>query len=275
MAEKFLGCLRALIAVLFDRPLPVRVGFGRRAHTATLFPRQGIVLPTISGGADGDADADEGDADADEGNGDDDERDADSDGDEGEKKDADHYRRELRRYERTTKTKRERDKKELKETQDELKKLRDANKSEQDRAVEKAKEEGRDEALSEAQKERRADRLESAVIRAAGKRTKIGEGDDAKEVRWDDPEDAELYLQRAIKRGDVDVDDLFDDNGKVKTDVVEEHLKEFLEEKPRLAEAAGGGKDSKGKTAEGGADQGRGKGSDGKPNMNDLLRRNR
>ncbi len=270
---------RALIAVLFDRPLRVKL----KAGEGHFYPSDGVVLPVIAGGApegdeggdgdgsggdDGDGDDSDGDGSGDGGDGDGSDGDGDGAGD-GDNKDKD-WRKELRRYERTTERKRERDKKELKEAQDKLKEVEDSKKSDTEKAIEKAKEEGRSEALTEAQKERRKDRLESAVTRAAAKKIKIGEGKDAKEVRFDDPEDAELYLERAIKNGDLDEDDLFDDDGRVKADLLAETLKEILEQKPRLAEEVGG---SASRTADGDADQSRGSGDGSKVDMNDLLRR--
>jgi hypothetical protein len=274
MALKFLALARALIAVLLDRPLRVRL---RGGVAANLYPREGLVLPVMAGAAPegdegGDGDGDGGDGDGNEGDGDGSSDDGDGEGEgsegDGEKKD---WRKELRRYERTTERKRERDKKELKEAQDKLKEIEDEKKSDDEKAIEKAKEEGRNEALTEAQKERRKDRLESAVTRAAARKITIGEGEGKKEVRFDDPEDAELYIERAIKNGDLDEDDLFDDSGKVKADLLAESLKEILEEKPRLAEEVGGG--AAGRTADGEADQGRGSGDGSKVDMNDLLRR--
>lgn len=254
--------LRLLFAVLLDRPIRVSLPVGR-GH---FFPRQGLVLPVISG-ADG---ADEGDEeDASEGDGEDadaggsDEEDDDGDGDAeggGTEKTADDYRKELRKSERRWKRTGEKNKTQIAELEQKLKDREDEDKSEQEKAVEKAKEEGRSEALTEAQKERRKDRLESAVTRAAAKKIKIGEGDDAKTVRFDDPEDAEIYLQRKIAKGDLDEDDLFDDAGKPKADVVAEALAEILEEKPRLAEDSGSSDSGKSKkTADGDADQGKGK----------------
>jgi hypothetical protein len=64
---------------------------------------------------------------------------------------------------------------------------------------------------------------------------------------------------------------LFDDKGRVDADAVAKHLREILEDKPRLAEDPGGGG---GNTANGGANGGEGSGPAAESeNMNDLLRR--
>jgi hypothetical protein len=267
MAEKFLGRLRALFAVLFNRPLRVRLHSDRSAY---FYPGSRLVLPVIAGadgegeageaGGEGGGEGGEGKAEAKRKEEEEEEEEEETGGGEGKEKDAEHYRKELRRTERRNKRAAERKDEKVAEAEKKLKEREEADQSEQEKAVTKAKEEGRTEALTEAQKERRADRLESAVIRAASKKVEVGEGDDKKTVRFDDPEDAELYLQQAIKKGDLDEDDLFDEDGKVKADVVAEALKEILEDKPKLAEEVGGSGDGKTKTADGGADQGKGKG---------------
>jgi hypothetical protein len=279
MAQKFLGCLQALIAVLFNRPLRVRF---KRAGEAIFYPHARLVLPVMAGGApegDGDGDGGDGDGDgrADDGSGGGDGdgvSDEGGDGDGETKKTAEEYRRELRKTERRAKKSGERKDGEIADLKAKLKEREEEDQTEHEKAVKKAKEEGRTEALTEAQKERRKDRLESAITRAAGKKIEIGEGDNKKQVRFDDPEDAELYLQRKITKGDLDEADLFDGDGKVKTDAVAEALREILEEKPRLAEEAGAARP---KIADGGADGGKGSGSGegGETDMNALLRRPR
>jgi len=185
---------------------------------------------------------------------------------EAEEKKGPDWKAESRKHER--RSKKEKEAREAAEAK--LKEREDEDKTEQEKAVEKAREEGKKEALTVAEKERRKDRLESAVTRAAGKKITIGEGDDAKTLRFDDPEDAELYLQRKISKGELDEDDLFDADGKVKADVVSDALKEILEEKPRLAED---GDSPKARVPAGGGDGGKGKEAGGKEDMNDLLRR--
>lgn len=270
----FLALLRTLFAVLFNRPLTVRLHGSVKAN---FFPRRGLVLP-VAAGADGEGDGGDGggeDDTGDAGDGEDGEEDGDgAEGDsDGKEKDAEYWRKQLRDYERSSKRRGGKKDKEIENLRGELKKREDSDKTEQQKAVDEAREEGKTEALTTAEKERRSDRLEVAVTRAASKKVKIGEGDDAKEVRFGDTEDAEIYLQRKIAKGEIDEDELFDENGKPKADVVAEYLKEILEEKPNLAEDAGGGK--KPKTAEGSADQGKGKGGGGgeESDMNSLLRR--
>jgi hypothetical protein len=267
MAE-FVGRFRAFIAVLFDRPF-----CGRRRQSSfpleRLLTQSGVprsVTPELltvarlaglqldgEGSGDGDGDGEEG---------------GDSNG-----KTAQEARKELRRYERTAKAASKKKDKELAKLREDLQKREDAEKSEQEKAVEQARKEAREEALGEAEKDRRSDRLESAVVRLAGKKLQIGEDDKAKQVRFDDPEDAEIFLRRKVQNGDVDEDDLFDENGKVNTKLVEATLREILEEKPRLAEDAAPGKS---RTPEGSGDGGKGgeaEGGDG--DMNAALRRRR
>lgn len=147
-----------------------------------------------------------------------------------------------RKHERWAK--RERDRADKAEA--ELKKVRDADKSEQEKAIEKAREEARNEALSEAEKERRSDRLEVAVTRLASKGLAVGEGDDAKTVRFADSEDALVNIERALSRGDIDADDLYDDEGKVKTEALTDELVALLGRKPHLADGSAEGHKPKG-----------------------------
>jgi hypothetical protein len=128
---------------------------------------------------------------------------------------------------------------EAKEAKEALAKREEADQTESEKAVAKAKEEGRKEALTEAEKERRADRLEVAVTRLASKGIKIGEGDEAKMVRFADSEDALLHVERAISRGEVDAADIYDDEGKVKADALTAELAQLLERKPHLAAGKG------------------------------------
>jgi hypothetical protein len=123
-----------------------------------------------------------------------------------------------------------------------LKEREDADKSEQEKALEAAREEGEKKARESADTERRHDRLEVAVTRAAAKGVKVGEGEDAKTQRFDDPEDALVFLERRISNGELDEDDIFDEKGRVKPDALEEALVELLNSKPRLAAGAEGRK---------------------------------
>jgi hypothetical protein len=273
-----LARLRTMFFALFTRT--TRLCRRRRLFgLATVLRAPGRIrfafMPVMAG-ADGDGEGEDG-AEDEDGSG------ADEDGDAGDEnedagagadgsdgKPEKDWRKELRRYERTTERKRDRDKKELKEAQDKLKEREDEDKSEQEKAVEKAKEEGRSEALTEAEKDRRADRLESACVRQAAKKIDVGEGDEKKKVRFEDPEDFEVFLQRKIAKGDLDLEELFGDDGKIKADVLAEVAKEILEDRPRLAEDSGAGKEKK--TPEGGADGGKGKESGGEPSVADLVK---
>lgn len=265
---KFLARLRAILAFTLDRPFKVRLHRGE----AWLYPAESVVLPVIAG-ADGEGEEEGKEEEepkkaeekkvseekAESG------KEAEAEAEAEEKKEPD-WKAESRKHER--RSKKEKEAREAAEK--ELQERKDADKSEQEKAVDKAREEGKTEALTVAEKERRKDRLESAITRAAGKKIKIGDGDDAKEVRFEDPEDAEVFLQRKIAKDDLDEDDLFDSDGKPKADVIAETLKEILEEKPRLAEDGGPGAAAKTKTAKGGADQGKGNGSAGDKDLEEM-----
>jgi hypothetical protein len=222
--------------------------------------RRGRLLPVIAGGADDDdaADKDDDEDKSDDAADKDDDEDKSDDAADKDDDDLDRtpdWKRESRKHERDKKKAlKERD-----ELRQKLKEREDADKDETQKAIDAAREEGRTAALTEAEKDRRADRLEMASLRLATSGVLVGDGDDAKKHKFADPEDAEAHLQRAIKRGDVDEDDLFDDNNRIKKDALTEALAEILESKPHLRAAAGGGKGDEDKnTAEGGADAGKG-----------------
>lgn len=107
-----------------------------------------------------------------------------------------------------------------------LKEREEAEQTEHEKAIAKAREEAKTEALTEAQQERRKDRLEVAVTRISAK-------------SFADPEDALLHVERAIAAGDIDADDIFNDEGKVQTDALKTALNELLERKPHLKAAPG------------------------------------
>lgn len=109
-----------------------------------------------------------------------------------------------------------------------------ADMTEHEKALEQARKEARDEALSEAEKDRRADRLEVAVTRLAARGVKIGEGDDEKTIRFADAEDALLNVERAIRRGEIDEDEIYDSEGKVDNDALTKALTELAGAKPHL-----------------------------------------
>ena len=137
-----------------------------------------------------------------------------------------------------------RERKAREEAERRLKEYDDKNKSDLQKAIDEAREEGKKEALSEAEKVRRADRLEVAVTRLAAKGVSVETEENGKvkteTLRFEDPEDAQVFIERAIARGDIGEDDIFDDEGKVKTEALSEALAELLKSKPRLAAGAEG-----------------------------------
>ena len=181
-------------------------------------------------------------------------------GDEGRKID---WKAMSRRHEKRARAER----KAREEAEAKLKERTDAEKTERERAVEAARQEGEQTASEKADKERRADRLETATIRLASKGFKVKD-DEGKEqtLRFADPDDAHTYIERMLRRGDLDEDDLFDDSGKIQADALSEALQELLETKPHLVANGGGtGRTTK---VSGSADGG--KGSGGGKSVQDL-----
>lgn len=154
-------------------------------------------------------------------------------------KSAEELRRELREGDRVRKRESDKAKKRIADLEKKLQTREDEDKSEQEKAIEKARKEAREEALTEAEKERRSDRLEVAVTRAAAK-------------TFADTDDALLHIQRRITSGDIASDEIFDDEGKVKTDTLKSSLEQLLEDKPHLGASDG--------RPSGSADAGRGRG---------------
>jgi len=240
--------LTFLAAALRDQPLKLRPAFGSRAE-AILTP-EGRLLPSIAGGSpevDGEEDGDKGDK-GDEGEGDkpEDKGDAGDKGDHGGDKgddtkvsEDDDWKTKSRKNER----KANREKTAREEAEKKLRKREEEDESEAQKKVREAKEEGRQEALTETQKEARSTRLESAVTKAAVKKLKLGEGDDAEEARFADPEDAQILIERAIAKGDLEEDEVFNDKGQVDQEVIERELAGFLKRKSHLRE--GGTEESK------------------------------
>jgi hypothetical protein len=214
----------------------------------------GLTLKPMSGAddAEGEGKPDDGDGKPDdkggegkpaEGDGEDKPFDRESEGDDD---DARHWKSMSRRNENEAK----RLKKENERLAKEAKERADKDKSEQEKAIEAARAEGEQKASKAAESSRRQDRLENAVIRSAAKGVKVteGKGDDAKEVtvRFRDPEDALLHLQRAIRNGDVNEDDIFNSEGRVNDSEVQSALAELLSDKTYLrAGGEEGGKPSK------------------------------
>lgn len=139
-----------------------------------------------------------------------------------------------RRHEREAK----KAKAEAERLQKQLEDAQAAQQTDQEKALTQARKEGEQAAREAFDKERRQSRLEAAVIRLAAQPIKVGEGDDAKDARFADPDDAHVYVERAIANGDVDGDAIFDSDGKVQTDALREALAGILGSKPHLAAQA-------------------------------------
>jgi hypothetical protein len=176
------------------------------------------------------------------------------------------WKKMARRHEREAKKER----RERERLEREAKDRETADQSDHDKAVKAAREEGEKAAREAGEKERRADRLENAVIKAAGRGVKITVKEDDKDVqktlKFTDPDDAFVHIERMIRNGDLDEDDLFDDKGKVKSDALTEALEELVDAKPHLVASAsngGGGSGSgagSGRKVHGSADGGKGSG---------------
>lgn len=147
----------------------------------------------------------------------------------------DDWQTKARKHERTAK----RERKAREDAERKLKERESEDQSDHEKAVEKAREEARAEAKAEADKERRSDRLEVSVTRLATRGIKIGDGDGAETMRFADSDDALLHLERAMSRGDVDADDIFDSDGRPDNDAVVAALAEILEGKPHLRASNG------------------------------------
>jgi hypothetical protein len=144
-----------------------------------------------------------------------------------------------------------------------------ADQSDHEKAVSDARAEGERVAKEAADKERRGDKLENATIKLAGRGVKITvKGEDDKDVektvKFVDPDDAFVHIERMIRNGDIDEDDLFEDNGKIKTDALTEALQDLLDAKPHLVAGASNGDSgsgsSTGRKVRGSADGGKGSG---------------
>ena len=132
------------------------------------------------------------------------------------------------------------------------------DKSEHEKAVEAARQQGEKAARETADRERRGDRLESATIRLASKGFKVDVDGEEHTLRYADADDAHTYIERMIRRGDLDEDDLFDEQGRVQTEALTGALRELLADKPHLAAGQNGSGTSRKVT--GSADGGKGSG---------------
>lgn len=231
-------------------------------------------LHPIAGGAgegEGDGDGD-GDRDAGEGDGEDDQ--ADDEGDDSAKGDGDddgagdagrrepNWKQMSRKHEREAKKARD----EAEKLRKQLKAREDLDKSEQEKKIEEAEQRAREETTQQYETERRHDRLELATTKLAAKGITVGQGKDAATLKFADPDDAIVYLERAISQGDVDEEDVFDDKGRVRSDQLEEALADLLEHKPHLA-----ANDRPGAKVNGSADGGKGGPAKGDGSVDDHL----
>lgn len=181
--------------------------------------------PPDDGGKTGDAEG------GDSGSGDD------GDGSGGESgKDETDWKAMSRKHEREEKKAR----KALAEAEAKLADRENADKSEQEKAIEAARQEGEKAATDKADAARRQDRLEVGVTRLAAK-------------TFADTEDALLHVKRGLESGDIDADEVFDSEGKVQTEALQKALRDILEDKPHLAASTDG-------RPAGGADGGKGGG---------------
>ncbi len=233
----------ALVSALFTRSFEAKLPNGTRV---TVWPRERRVLPVIAGGAPDPPDPDPKDPDPK----DPDPKDPDpkdpadpKDPDPADPKDPDPAKvdpeDDWKTKSRKNETRAKRAERELKEEREKREEREETDKSEHEKALEKAKKEGRAEVETKAAQERKADRLEVSVTRLAGKKLKVGEGDDAEEVRFADPEDALMHVERAISRDEIDAEDIFDKDGKVDPAALQKELVELLERKPHLRENSG------------------------------------
>lgn len=140
---------------------------------------------------------------------------------------------------------------ELERLRKELQEREDGAKSEHEKAIAKARAEAKQEAEAEYAKVLRSNSLEVAVTRTAASPIKIGE----ESLRFADPEDAQMHIERMIRRGEIDEDDLYGKDGKIDASVLKSALAELLQSKPHLAAV-----ESNGRKVKGSADGGKGSG---------------
>ena len=85
----------------------------------------------------------------------------------------------------------------------------------------------------------------------------IGDGDDERVFKFADPEDAQVFIERKIARGELDADEIFDDEHKVNTEALTEALAELAQEKPRLEASSSNGDGSQRPSGDAGARKGK------------------
>lgn len=241
-----------IVAVLaWARPLEVQLG-----RVRYLVARDGRMVPVMAGGsqeADGEDDDastdgsvdDDGDSDkaddaaaadddvdgaADDDSADDDDT-ADADADRSAKKD-ENWKAHARKHERDAK----RFRREADELKAKLAKHEERNKSDRERELDRVRKDAAAEAETKVAEKYRA-RIRNAEIRARAATT------------FADPEDA-------IKLLDLEDDAVFDDDGEVQADVIEDALSDLLDRKPHLRKPSG-----EPKRRTGSADAGKGSGA--------------
>lgn len=170
--------------------------------------------------------------------------------DEGAKPAETNWKQMARKHEREAKKRQ----KEIDELKAQIKARADQDLSEHEKAIEQARQEAVKELEIRHEQERRQDRLEVASTKLAARGIQIGEGEKAKMLKFADPDDALVYLERDIASGKLDAEDLFDDRGRVKEDELVDALTDLLARKPHLASD---GKQGAGKV-KGSADAGKG-----------------
>lgn len=140
----------------------------------------------------------------------------------------DDWKAKARKWERDAK--REREAREAAEAK--IAEAETAKMTEQEQAIAKAREEATDEVASKYEQDLRAERMEHAVTRlAVAQGVTIGEGDKAKTVKFADADDVQMWLERKIKSGDIDADDIYHD-GKVDKDALTDALIDLAKAKP-------------------------------------------
>jgi hypothetical protein len=130
--------------------------------------------------------------------------------------------------------------KERDELKERLSKIEAANLSEQEKAIAKAREEAASEITTKYEAERRTDRIENAVTKLSLQGFEVGDGDKKATLKFADPDDAQLRLDRALRNGDLTYDEIYAD-GRVQRDAITAFLTDLLEEHPRLRAETGNG----------------------------------
>ena len=235
-------CRWLLLGLVAVRPVSFQLG--RRGPRWTIFRRGTTlrILPSIAGGAP-DEDEDDDDADRDRTGDEDDDADRDRTGDEDEAprgKERD-WKREARRKERELKSAQ----RARAEAEEKLARATEANRSERERELDRAKKDVEAAVRAELEADRRGERLENKALALAARGVKVTVKEDGRDVervlKFEDPDDAVTFLERAIKNRDTSMDELFDADGKIDGAALSEVLADILSTKPKLAAGDNGG----------------------------------